>query len=350
MNLLITGAAGFIGYHLAIARLEAGDDVMGFDNLNDYYDVRLKYARLENLKKYPGFQFIHGDISDLSLVHQVFDDFKPQRVAHLAAQAGVRYSLSHPHVYVQSNVVGFTHILDACRQHQVEHLVYASSSSVYGANAAQPYQEGAGVDHPMSIYAATKKANELIAHTYSNLYQLPTTGLRFFTVYGPWGRPDMAFFSFTKNILEGLPIQVYNHGNMQRDFTYIDDIVKGISLVIDKPAAPNQEWSADNPDPASSFSPYRIYNIGGGRSVKLLDYIHAIEQAAGKKAIIEFMPLQEGDVLSTHADTRRLQHDFAFSPSIGVDEGVARFVHWYKEFYNIQVRGSKEPQASARVD
>lgn len=334
MCLLVTGSAGFIGYHLAKVRLEAGDQVIGLDNLNSYYDVRLKNARLEDLQRYPGFQFIQGDISDLSIVNQVFTEFKPQRVAHLAAQAGVRYSLSHPHVYVQSNIVGFTHIIDACRQHQVEHLVYASSSSVYGANTKQPYQEGDGADHPLSIYAATKKANELIAHSYSSLYQLPTTGLRFFTVYGPWGRPDMAFFSFTKNILAGLPIQVYNHGNMWRDFTYIADIVRGISLVIDKPPLPNLDWSRAAADPASSLAPYRLYNIGCGRPINLLDYIHAIELATGKQAIKEWLPMQEGDVLSTHADTMRFQQDFGFSPNIGVEEGVAHFVRWYKNYIN----------------
>ena len=277
MRLLITGAAGFIGFHLAKLRLEGGDSVIGIDNLNDYYDVRLKLARLEQLQAYPNFQFYPFDICDLQKINELFTQHKPQRVVNLAAQAGVRYSLNHPHNYVQANVVGFTNIIESCRHHQVEHLVYASTSSVYGANKVQPYQETDNTNHPLTIYAATKKANELIAHSYSHLYQLPTTGLRFFTVYGPWGRPDMAFFSFTRDILAGKPIKIYNHGQMQRDFTYIDDIVRGLSLAIDKSAAANCDWSALNPDPASSYAPYRIYNIGCGNPVNLLDYIQAIE-------------------------------------------------------------------------
>lgn len=335
MRLLVTGSAGFIGYHLAKYRLEQGDEVIGIDNLNDYYDVRLKEARLLQLKKYNNFTFYQGDISDAAIIDELFKKHKPERVVNLAAQAGVRYSLKNPHAYIQSNIVGFTTILEACRHHQVEHLVYASSSSVYGANTAQPYKENDATNHPLALYAATKKANELMAHSYSHLYQLPTTGLRFFTVYGPWGRPDMAFFSFTRDILASVPIKVYNHGNMQRDFTYIDDIVEGISLAIDKPAVPNPTWSGDHPEAASSLAPYCIYNIGCGRPVNLLDYIQAIEQATGKAAIKEFLPLQEGDVVSTHADTTLLEQQLGYRPKTTIEEGVGRFVEWYVRFYKI---------------
>lgn len=334
MRLLITGAAGFIGFHLAKLRLEQGDSVIAIDNLNDYYDVRLKHARLEQLQAYANFQFYHADISDAQKINEIFISHKPQRVANLAAQAGVRYSLTNPHAYVQSNVVGFTNIVEACRHHQIEHLVYASTSSVYGANTTQPFSESDAVNHPLTIYAATKKANELIAHSYSHLYHLPTTGLRFFTVYGPWGRPDMAFFSFTRDILAGKAIKVYNHGQMQRDFTYIDDIIAGVSLAIDKPAAANPNWLAAQPDAASSDAPYKIYNIGCGKPVNLLDYIQAIEQATGKKAIKEFLPMQDGDVLSTHADTCRLQNELGYLPKIDFREGVSRFVEWYLSFYH----------------
>ncbi|WP_044011929.1 NAD-dependent epimerase [Legionella massiliensis] len=333
MRLLITGAAGFIGFHLAKLRLEQGDSVVAIDNLNDYYDVKLKLARLELLQAYPNFHFYQADIADAKKVNEIFAEHKPQRVVNLAAQAGVRYSLTHPEVYVQSNLVGFSTIIEVCRQHQVEHLVYASTSSVYGANRSQPFSESAGVDHPLTIYAATKKANELIAHSYSNLYQLATTGLRFFTVYGPWGRPDMAFFSFTRDILAGNPIKIYNHGQMQRDFTYIDDIVAGVSLAIDKPASANPDWSAYTPEPCSSYAPYKIYNIGCGNPVNLLDYIEALEQATGKTAVKEFLPMQAGDVLSTHADTQRLQDDLGYLPKIDFKEGVNRFVEWYMDFY-----------------
>ncbi|STX42942.1 protein capI [Legionella donaldsonii] len=334
MRLLITGAAGFIGFHLAKLRLEQGNSVIAIDNLNDYYDVRLKHARLEQLQAYANFQFYHADISDAQKVNEIFISHKPQRVVNLAAQAGVRYSLTNPQAYVQSNVIGFTNIVEACRHHQVEHLVYASTSSVYGANTTQPFSESDAVNHPLTIYAATKKANELIAHSYSHLYHLPTTGLRFFTVYGPWGRPDMAFFSFTRDILAGKAIKVYNHGQMQRDFTYIDDIIAGVSLAIDKPAAANPNWLAAQPDAASSDAPYKIYNIGCGKPVNLLDYIQAIEQATGKKAIKEFLPMQDGDVLSTHADTCRLQNELGYLPKIDFREGVSRFVTWYLSFYH----------------
>ncbi|OCH98103.1 capsular biosynthesis protein CpsI [Legionella jamestowniensis] len=333
MRLLITGAAGFIGFHLAKFRLERGDTVIAVDNLNDYYDVRLKQARLELLQTYSNFQFYQVDIADVAAINELFIKHAPKRIVNLAAQAGVRYSLTNPHAYVQSNVVGFTNIIEACRHHEIEHLVYASTSSVYGANGIQPYKETDGVNHPLTIYAATKKANELIAHSYSNLYQLPTTGLRFFTVYGPWGRPDMAFFSFTRDILAGNPIKVYNHGQMQRDFTYIDDIVAGISLAIDNPAAANESWSADAPCAASSYAPYKIYNIGCGKPVNLIDYIEAIEEATGKKAIKEFLPMQAGDVLSTHADTQLLSNELGYLPTTDFREGVSRFVQWYLHFY-----------------
>lgn len=336
MNLLITGVAGFIGFHLTKFRLEQGDIVVGIDNLNDYYDISLKQARLEQLQSFDNFIFYPHDIVDADGLNAIFKRHRPQRVVNLAAQAGVRYSLSHPHVYVQSNVVGFTNIIEACRHYDVEHLVYASTSSVYGANLGQPNREEDAVNHPLTIYAATKKANELIAHSYSHLYQLPTTGLRFFTVYGPWGRPDMAFFSFTRNILESRPIQVYNYGNMQRDFTYIDDIVKGISLAVDNVAQGNPDWSGLTPDAASSNAPYKIYNIGCGSPINLLDYIAAIENALGKKAIKEFLPLQDGDVLSTHADTSRLQNVTDYTPSVNFEEGVARFVAWYRGFYHLE--------------
>ena len=333
MNLLITGVAGFIGFHLTKLRLEQGDTVIGIDNLNNYYDVNLKQARLAQLQAFANFIFYPDDIADGESLNHIFKTHQPQRVVNLAAQAGVRYSLSNPHVYVQSNVVGFTNIIEACRHHGVEHLVYASTSSVYGANKSQPNKEEDATNHPLTIYAATKKANELIAHSYSNLYQLPTTGLRFFTVYGPWGRPDMAFFSFTRDILQGKPIQVYNFGKMQRDFTYIDDIVTGISLAIDDVAQANPDWSGLTPDAASSSAPYRIYNIGCGAPVNLLDYIKAIERAIGKMAIKEFLPMQDGDVLSTHADTTRLQNNTGYKASVNFEEGVARFVAWYRDFY-----------------
>lgn len=318
-QILVTGVAGFIGFHLGQALLKAGFSVVGIDNMNDYYDVSLKKARLSQLENSDNFIFYEKDIGDLESINAIFKSHSPQVVVHLAAQAGVRYSLSHPHLYVQSNIVGFTNIIEACRHHEVEHLIYASTSSVYGANTVLPYKESDAVDHPLTIYAASKKANELIAHSYSHLYQLPTTGLRFFTVYGPWGRPDMAFFSFTRQILKSLPIQVYNFGKMQRDFTYIDDIVNGILLVVKKKA-----------DPAA---PYKIYNIGRGSPVPLLDYIGSIEEALGKEAIKEFMPMQDGDVLATHADISALERDTGYRPSVSYQEGVRHFVDWYQSFY-----------------
>lgn len=334
MCLLVTGAAGFIGFHLAKERLARGDTVVGLDNLDPYYDVCLKEARLKQLKDYANFTFYHADICDNETLKDIFIKHRFQRVAHLAAQAGVRYSLENPHVYVQTNVVGFTHLIEACRYYGVEHLVYASTSAVYGANTTYPYKETDATNHPLAMYAASKKVNELIAHSYSHLYRLPTTGLRFFTVYGPWGRPDMAFFSFTRNILTGRPIQVYNNGQMQRDFTYVDDIITGLSAVIDKPAAACLNWSSDAPDAGTSNGPYRIYNIGRGEPIHLLEYIEAIELATGKKAIKEFLPMQPGDVHSTHADTTRMQQDFGYEATINAKEGVARFVQWYLEHWH----------------
>jgi UDP-glucuronate 4-epimerase len=333
--ILITGAAGFIGFHLAKKRLEMGDEVVGVDNLNDYYDVSLKKARLKQLKKFPKFIYEEIDISDRILVPKLFKSYAFSQVVNLAAQAGVRHSIEDPLAYIDSNVLGFTNIIEGCRHSKVEHLVYASTSSVYGANELQPYSESRSVDHPLAIYAATKKANELIAHAYSHLYALPTTGLRFFTVYGPWGRPDMALFLFTKAILNDEPINVFNNGKMVRDFTYIDDIIEGISRAIDCPAKPNTDWDAMNPDPSSSYAPYRIYNIGNNKPVQLMDYISAIEKELGKKAKLNMMPMQDGDVPSTYADVSKLEHDLGYLPEISVSKGVGLFVRWYKEFYKI---------------
>lgn len=334
-TVLITGAAGFIGFHLAETRLAQGDTVIGIDNLNDYYDVNLKKARLERLTQHTNFIFKQGDIADLAFVNQVFDEYKPAYVVNLAAQAGVRYSLENPHAYIQSNVVGFTNIIEACRHHAVKHLVYASTSSAYGANQAQPFSETQGVDHPLAIYAASKKCNELIAHSYAHLYGLPSTGLRFFTVYGPWGRPDMALFLFTDAMVKGEAINVFNHGNMMRDFTYVSDIVEGVSRAIDHPAKPDSNWDPMNPNPASSYAPYRIYNIGNSQPVKLMDYIHAIEIALGVKAKLNMMPMQAGDVPSTYADTSLLERDLGYKPSTSVIDGVKQFVDWYKEYYRV---------------
>lgn len=319
IQILVTGVAGFIGFHLGQALLKSGFSVVGIDNLNNYYDVSLKKARLAQLESSDDFIFYEKDIGDLESINAIFKSHAPQYVVHLAAQAGVRYSLSHPHLYVQSNIVGFTNIIEACRHHRVEHLIYASTSSVYGANSNLPYKESDTVDQPLTIYAASKKANELIAHSYAHLYQLPSTGLRFFTVYGPWGRPDMAFFSFTRQILKGLPIQVYNYGEMQRDFTYIDDIVNGILLVVNKKA--------------NAQEPYKLYNIGRGSPVPLLDYIGSLEEALGKKAIKELLPMQDGDVLATHADISALERDTGYKPSVSYQEGIRHFVDWYQTFY-----------------
>lgn len=335
MRILVTGTAGFIGSTLAIRLLERGDEVIGVDNVNDYYDVNLKEARLARLKVYEKFTEIRISIEDKKAMEKVFEDFKPQRVVNLAAQAGVRYSLENPHAYIDANIVGFTNILEGCRHHNVEHLVYASSSSVYGANESMPFSVHDNVDHPVSLYAASKKANELMAHTYSHLFGLPTTGLRFFTVYGPWGRPDMALFMFTKNIIEGKPIDVFNYGKHQRDFTYIDDIVEGVIRTLDHTAQPNPDWSGKNPDSATSKAPYRIYNIGSNNPCELLRYIEIIEECVGKKANKNLLPLQPGDVIATYADVDALINDVDYKPSTTIEEGVAKFVNWYRDFYKV---------------
>ena len=333
MFILITGCAGFIGFHTAIALLQRGDEVIGIDNLNDYYDPALKQARLQDLKMYSAFHFYHQDIIDFAALQTIFAHMPPEKVIHLAAQAGVRYSITHPMPYMHTNLLGFGNILELCRLHQVKHLLYASTSSVYGANTLLPCHEEQPTNHPLTIYAATKKSNELMAHAYSNIYLLPTTGLRFFTVYGPWGRPDMAFFMFTDKILKGLPIRVFNQGQMIRDFTYIDDIVSGILSAIECTATSNLAWQGDMPDPASSRAPYRVYNIGRGTPVLLMDYIKAIEVAAGKKAIIDYQPMQEGDVLVTHAEIERAAAALSYNPKVDYKEGIERFVQWYQSFY-----------------
>lgn len=333
---LITGAAGFIGFHLALRLLKEGETVVGLDNVNDYYDVNLKWDRLNQLKAFDSFKFVRVDLKDRRATERTFSDHEFDVVVHLAAQAGVRYSLTNPHAYVDTNLVGFTNILEGCRHHQVRHLVFASSSSVYGANTSMPFSVHQNVDHPVSLYAATKKANELMAHTYSHLYGLPCTGLRFFTVYGPWGRPDMALFLFTRAILAGEPIQVFNHGKMRRDFTYIDDIVEGVCRVMSSPPRPSPEWSGDTPDPGTSYAPYRVYNIGNNQPVELLDFIATLEQCLGKEALKELLPLQPGDVPATYADVSDLSRDFGFQPRTSVKEGISRFVEWYREYYKVQ--------------
>ena len=332
---LVTGAAGFIGMHTSLRLLARGDRVIGLDNLNDYYDVALKRARLANLQAQANFVFHELDIADRDGMHAVFAQEKPARVIHLAAQAGVRYSITNPHAYIDSNLQGFTNILEGCRHNAVQHLVYASSSSVYGGNTVMPFSEHHSVDHPVSLYAATKKANELMAHTYSHLFGLPTTGLRFFTVYGPWGRPDMALFLFTKAILAGQPIDIFNHGNMVRDFTFIDDIVEGVIRVADKAATPNPAFDAASPDPATSSAPYRVFNIGNNQPTPLMDYIHALESALGRTAIKNFLPMQPGDVPATSAITDELSAWVGFKPDTAVPQGVARFVDWYRSYYKV---------------
>jgi UDP-glucuronate 4-epimerase len=329
----VTGAAGFIGSALSLKLLERGGEIVGIDNLNDYYDVNLKLARLERLQAYDRFKFIKLDIADRAAVEALFAQEQFQRIMHLAAQAGVRYSIANPHAYIDANIVGFMNILEGCRHNAVEHLAYASSSSVYGANTKMPFSVHDNVDHPISLYAASKKANELMAHTYSYLYKLPTTGLRFFTVYGPWGRPDMSLFTFTRNILEGKPIDVFNYGNHRRDFTYIDDIVEGVIRVIDQPAQANADWAADNPDPATSFAPYRLYNIGNNNPVHLLTFIETLEKCLGKEAIKHLLPMQPGDVPDTYADVSELEHDLGYKPATLLEDGVRNFVEWYKDFY-----------------
>ena len=332
---LVTGAAGFIGMHVCLRLLARGDSVIGLDNLNDYYDVALKHARLARLKTHKTFNFHRMDVADRKGMQKIFTQVKVKsdRVIHLAAQAGVRYSISNPQAYIDSNIQGFINILEGCRNTAVQHLVYASSSSVYGGNTTLPFSEHHNIDHPVSLYAATKKANELMAHTYSHLFRLPTTGVRFFTVYGPWGRPDMAMFLFTKAILVGEPIDVFNHGNMVRDFTFIDDIVEGLIRVADKPATPSLIFDSANPDPATSNAPYRVFNIGNNRPTQLMDYIEALEVALGVKAIKNYLPMQPGDVPATAANTDELDAWVGFKPNTAVTEGVAQFVHWYRNYY-----------------
>ncbi len=335
MNVLVTGAAGFIGSQVCEALLARGDTAVGFDNMNDYYDVALKQARLDRLAASGGFTFVKGGLEDAKAVKSLFADYSFDRVIHLAAQAGVRYSLTHPDAYLQANLVGFLHILEACRHAQTPHFVYASSSSVYGLNAHQPFSVHDNVDHPISLYAATKKSNELMAHSYSHLYGLPTTGLRFFTVYGPWGRPDMALFLFTKAILAGQPIDVYNHGKMQRDFTYIDDIVQGVIRTADGIATSNPAWDATHPDPGTSPAPYRVYNIGNHTPVELDYFIAQIEEALGKKAIRNYLPMQPGDVPATCADVDDLKQAVGFTPATPLETGIARFIEWYRSYYSV---------------
>jgi UDP-glucuronate 4-epimerase len=335
MKIMITGAAGFIGSTLALRLLERGDTVFGIDNMNDYYDVRLKEARLKRATTHPRFQFQKLDIIDRDGMGKLFREQKFDVVMHLAAQAGVRYSITNPEAYVDANLVGFGNILEGCRRGGVKHLVFASSSSVYGANTKLPFSEHDNVDHPVSLYAATKKANELMAHSYAHLYKLPCTGLRFFTVYGPWGRPDMALFKFTKGILEDAPIPVFNGGKMIRDFTYVDDIVEGVIRTIDHTAQPDPAWSGDKPDPARSYAPYRIYNIGNNQPVELMRYIEVLEKCLGKKAKLDMLPMQDGDVPATYADARNLENDVGFRPRTSVEHGIARFVEWYKSYYGI---------------
>ncbi|MCP4691596.1 MAG: NAD-dependent epimerase [Desulfobacterales bacterium] len=330
---LVTGAAGFIGFHLSMRLLKEGRQVRGVDNLTPYYDVRLKKARLEKLRSFEGFSFSETNLEDLEGMTDIVKKDRPEVVVNLAAQAGVRYSLKNPHSYVQSNLVGFVNVLECCRHHGVKHLVFASSSSVYGANTAMPFSVHDNVDHPVSLYAASKKSNELMAHSYSHLYGLPTTGLRFFTVYGPWGRPDMALFLFTKAILEGEPIQVFNHGKMQRDFTYIDDIVEGVTRVMARHPEPNPDWSGDSPDPGTSYAPYRIYNIGNNNPVQLGEFIEVIERALGKEAVKNYMDLQPGDVVATYANVDDLQRDVGFTPATPLEVGVENFISWYREYY-----------------
>lgn len=335
MKVLVTGSAGFIGFHVCRYLLARGDEVVGIDNLNDYYDVSLKQARLDQLLGHERFVFHKLDIADRDAMKALFDSGGFTRVVHLAAQAGVRYSLENPHAYVDSNLVGFVNVLEGCRQQRIEHLVYASSSSVYGANETIPFSEADNVDHPVSLYAATKKANELMAHTYSHLYSLPTTGLRFFTVYGPWGRPDMSPILFTKAILAGEPLKIFNHGKHRRDFTYIDDIVEGVVRVLDHVSVGNPQWSGQSPDPASSRAPWKLYNIGNSQPVELLTYVELIEQALGKTTTKELLPLQPGDVEHTYADVNALKADIGYQPSVTVQDGIQRFVKWYRDYYDV---------------
>ncbi|NQV69328.1 MAG: NAD-dependent epimerase [Pseudohongiella sp.] len=336
MKVLVTGSAGFIGSALVIRLLERGDTVIGIDNHNDYYDPAIKEARLARFSSNPNYTHLRIDLADRAAIEDCFSTHKPQRVVNLAAQAGVRYSIENPMAYISSNIVGFAHILQGCRHNGVEHLVYASSSSVYGANTTMPFSIHDNVDHPLSLYAASKKSNELMAHTYSHLYDLPTTGLRFFTVYGPWGRPDMALFKFTKAILAGEPIQVFNYGKHRRDFTYIDDIVEGVVRILDRPASGNPNWRSDQPDPGSSTAPWRVYNIGNNSPVELMDYIAALEKALGKTAVKELLPLQAGDVPDTYADVEDLVAQFDYKPATKVEDGISRFVDWYRDYFRVE--------------
>lgn len=335
MAILVTGAAGFIGFHTSLALLQRGESVVGYDNVNAYYDPSLKEARLAELEGDPNFHFVRADLHDRSAVDACFATYKPDRVINLAAQAGVRYGFENPHAYVDSNITGFLNILESCRHHDVKHLVFASSSSVYGANTAMPFSVSQTVDHPLSFYAASKKANELMAHTYAHLYSMPTTGLRFFTVYGPWGRPDMAIFIFTRKILAGEPIQIFNHGKHLRDFTFIDDIVEGVIRTMDRVPTGDATWSSDAPDPSRSMAPYRLYNIGNNNPVELMHLIGTIEKGLGREAIKEFLPLQPGDVPATYADIDALQADVGFTPSTSIEEGVAAFLSWYRSYYGV---------------
>ena len=335
MKILVTGAAGFIGSTLAIRLLDRGDKVIGIDNHNNYYDPIIKEARLSRFALHPNYTHIRINLADRNGIEEVFSNFKPERVVNLAAQAGVRYSIDNPLAYIDSNILGFAHILEGCRHHEIEHLVYASSSSVYGANTSMPFSIRQNVDHPLSFYAATKKANELMAHSYSNLYGLPTSGLRFFTVYGPWGRPDMALFKFTKSILNGEPINVFNYGKHRRDFTYVDDIVEGVLRVLDRPASGNLAWNSDQPDPSTSKAPWRIYNIGSNQPVDLLDYIGALERALGRKAVKILLPLQDGDVPDTFANVDELVDQFQYKPSTTFEEGITHFVTWYRNYFKV---------------
>lgn len=345
-KILVTGTAGFIGFHLAKRLLADGKTVLGFDNVNDYYDVTLKENRLKQLTGHKNFTFIRADLEDRAAMEKAFTDFAPDAVVNLAAQAGVRYSIENPHAYISSNIIGFMNILEACRHHKTKHLVYASSSSVYGANEALPFSVNDNVDHPVSLYAATKKSNELMAHTYAHLYGLPVTGLRFFTVYGPWGRPDMAMFKFTKAMYEGKPIDVFNNGDMKRDFTYVDDIIESVARLIQKPAAPNPDWSPLKPDPATSRAPYRLYNIGNHDPVQLVDMIKMLEAEVGIKATFNMKPMQAGDVYATYADVKALEEAVGFKPATPLKKGIAAFVRWYRDYHGLgngpDVRSAEE--------
>ena len=332
---LVTGSAGFIGSALTIRLLERGDTIIGIDNHNDYYDQRIKEARLARYANHHNYTHLRIDLTDRSAIEEAFTTHKPQRVVNLAAQAGVRQSIHNPLAYINSNIVGFTHILEGCRRYEIEHLVYASSSSVYGANTAMPFSTDQNADHPLSLYAASKKTNELMAHTYSHLYGLPTTGLRFFTVYGPWGRPDMALFKFTRAILAREPIQVFNYGKHRRDFTYVDDIVEGVIRTLDRPASPDNNWDSNLPNPSTSPAPWRVYNIGNSQPIELMEYIDAIEKALGKTAIKELLPLQAGDILDTHANVNDLIEQFDYKPATTVKDGIGRFIHWYRNYYKV---------------